>query len=187
MRWFRCGGRRVGAWLALSMAASAGAAAAQAPAEPARPQKSVYGKLESVDKSLNSVIMKSDEGERLAWRLDKAVIDQAARFKAGDPMIVIYRQLTPAEKRVTAVAFPGSASQPTYVNATGSRVVMRSAPAVDGACERPSAVPATETTLPADGLAEIAEGCWCCAPAGETCTPSNRTGLGRAILVYCFK
>ena len=31
------------------------------------------------------------------------------------------------------------------------------------------------------------EECWCCAPSGQTCTPGNKTGLGRALLVQCFK
>jgi hypothetical protein len=162
------------------------AAQAPAPTESSRPHKSVYGKLQRVDESLSAVFMDSDDGQRLVWRLDKAVISQAARFKPGDPMIVIYRQLTPTEKRVTALAFPGTASAPTYVNVTGSSVVLRSAPAVGGECDQLGG-PATDTTIPGNGRTEIAQGCWCCASAGETCTPANKTGLGQALLVYCFK
>jgi hypothetical protein len=162
-------------------------AAAQGQAGPPAPHKSVYGKLQSVDKSLNGVIMKSDAGERLAWRFEAAVIAELARFNPGDPMIVIYRQVTANEKRVTAVAFPGSAATPIYVNMTGDRVVLRSSPAVDGACVQPDPATVNESTIPVGGLAEATGGCWCCASPGESCTPGNRTGLGRAFLVQCFQ
>jgi hypothetical protein len=155
-------------------------------AGPPAPHKSVYGKLQSV-KDLNGVIMTSDAGERLAWRFEPAVIAEAARFKLGDPMIVIYRQVTPSEKRVTAVAFPGTAATPLYVNMTGSRVVLRSAPAKDGACGQPSAGPIHESTIPSGGMAEVLDACWCCASPDESCTPGNRSGLGRALLVQCFE
>ena len=158
----------------------------QAPAGPARPHKSIYGKLESVDKSQNRIFMKSDTGERLVWRFDRPVIEEAARFKPGDPLIVIYRQLQKNEKRVTAIAFPGTATTPIYVNMTGSRVVLRSAPMVDGVCGQPNAGPVNESPIPGGGLAEAQEACWCCAPSGESCTPGNKSGLGRAFLVQCF-
>ena len=128
--------------------------------------------------------MKSDAGENLVWRFDAPVIAEASRFKPGDRMIVIYRQTAPNEKRVTAVAFPGSASTPIYINMTGSRVVVRStAAAADGTCEKQSG-PVSDYTIPSGGLAEVLEGCWCC---GEGCTPGNKSGLGRALLVHCFK
>jgi len=101
-------------------------------------------------------------------------------------MIVIYRQTRPNEKVVTAVAFPGAAATPIYVNVTGSRVALRSGPATDGACSE-NAGPVNESTIPADGLAEISDACWCCAPAGDSCAPTTKSGLGRAILVQCFK
>lgn len=174
--------------LGLSLGAQTPRAAAQAPpAAPSRPKKSVYGKLEAVDKRLNGVFMRSDDGKRLVWRFESAVIAEADRFKPGDPMIVIYRQVTPNDKRVTAVAFPGTAKVPTYVNLTGSRVTLRSAPMVEGACGRPDAGPVQEITIPAGGTAETAEACWCCASADETCTPGNKTGVGRALLVQCFE
>lgn len=135
--------------LALFLCAATPRAVAQASADPPRTYKSVYGKLESVDPSLKGVVMRSDAGERLAWRFDTAVIAEAARFKPGANMIVIYRQLSSNEKRVTALAFPGTATS--------------------------------------GGLAEVTEPCWCCAPAGETCTPGNESGQGRALLVGCFK
>jgi hypothetical protein len=162
-------------------------AAAQASPAPPPPSKSVYGKLQSIDKSLHGVVMKSDAGERLAWRFSADVIEEVSRLKVGDPMIVIYRQVTPKDKRVTAIAFPGTASTPTYVNMTGTRVVLRSSPGVGGVCGPSDAGPITESTIPIEGLAEVGEACWCCAPAGEACSPGNKSGLGRALLVQCFK
>lgn len=153
---------------------------------PGRPHKSVYGKLQSVDVARKSVVMVSDTGERLAWRFDAKVIAEAAKFKAGDPLIVIYRQVTSNEKRVTALAFPGSASTPVYVNMTDARVTLRSAPFVAGACGDPSASPVTESTIAAGGIGEAMEACWCCAPSGESCTPGTKSGQGRAFLVRCY-
>ena len=162
-------------------------AAAQAPAATAkpRPSQSVHGTLESVDQSLNGLIMKSDAGERLPWRFEKAVIAEAAQFKPGDPVVVIYRQIDTGDKAVTALAFPGATSTPVYVNMTGRRVVLRSGPAVDGACGAPAAGPTNEYPIGTGSLTEISDACWCCSPAGETCTPANRSGLGRAFLVRC--
>ena len=188
MAWLRSGAASgVAVLLGFFLAAPSAPAAAQAPAASPAPHKSVYGKLASVDKTRNDVVMKSDAGERLAWRFDAAVIAEAARFKPGDAMIVIYRQIAPNEKRVTALAFPGSASTPIYVNTTGSRVVVRSSPAVDGVCGQADAGPVSESTVPAGGVAEVLEACWCCAVPGEGCTPGNKSGLGRALLVSCFK
>ena len=155
--------------------------------DPGRPHKSVYGKLSTVDKTLNGVAMTTDSGERMAWRFNPQVVAEAARFKPGDRMIVIYRQIASNEKRVTALAFPGSAPRPQYVNTTGSRVTVRSAAAVDGVCGTPDAGPVTESVIPAGGIAEVLEACWCCAAAGESCTPGNKSGNGRALLVHCFE
>src|SRR4029453_10721483 len=88
-------------------------APAPASSDPPRPHKSGYGKLSRVDQSLNGGIMRAGDGQKLAWRFDKRVIAEAAKFKTGDPMIVIYRQISPSEKRGTALAFPGSAAQRT--------------------------------------------------------------------------
>ena len=159
-------------------------ATSQAPA--AAPTKSVYGKLLSVDKTLGNVLMTEDGGATLAWHFDAEVIAEAARFKPGDPLIVIYRQTTPKEKRVTAMAFPGTAKAPIYMNLTGDRVVIRSSAGVGGACNQTSG-PVSESTIPRGGLAEVLDECWCCAPVGETCVPGNKSGLGRALLAQCFK
>jgi hypothetical protein len=173
--------------LGLVAGVPASRAAGQGQAGPPAPHKSVYGKLQSVDKSQNGVLMISDSGERLAWRFEPAVIAEAARFKSGDPMIVIYRQTTSTDKKVTAVAFPGSASTPLYVNLTGDRVVLRSGPMVNGVCGPGDEANVKESTIPVGGLAEATDACWCCASPGESCAPGNKTGLGRALLVRCFE
>lgn len=168
--------------------APAAPAAPDVAAAEAKTHKSVYGKLESIIASRNGVIMRSDAGEKLAWKFDASVIAEIAKFKPGDPMIVIYRQISPSDKRVTAVAFPGTAKAPTYINMTGWKVTLRSSPMVGGVCSQtPGAAPVSESILPSDGRAEVLEACWCCAPAGETCTPSNKSGLGQAFLVKCFQ
>jgi hypothetical protein len=171
--------RAAAAW-ALLLAAPASAQ------DQERPHKSVYGTLEHVDRGQNSVVMQSDAGERRAWRFDAKVIAEAARFKPGDAMIVIYRQVSPSEKRVTALAFPGAAKTPTYVNMTGASVAFQSAPAAAGACGRLDVGPLSASTIPIGGRAESLEACWCCAPAGGHCAPGNRSGVGLAFLVGCF-
>lgn len=60
--------------LLLLAAAPTPRAGAQAPPEAERPHKSVYGKLESADTRLNGVFMKSNDGERLAWRFPAPVV-----------------------------------------------------------------------------------------------------------------
>jgi len=171
----------IAAWLA----APAARVAAQQAASPA-PTKSVYGKLLSVDPTHNTVLMVEDGGAQLAWRFDKALIAEAEKFKPGDPVIVIYRQLAPKQKRVTALAFPGTAKSPIYVNMTGDRVVIRSAPGVGGSCDEPGGN-ISESVIPPRGLAEVMEACWCCAPAGSTCAPTTKSGNGRALLSQCFQ
>ena len=57
---------------------------------------------------------------------------------------MIYRELG-AEKAVTAIAFPGAAATPVYVNTTDQRVTLISGPMVDGACGTPSAEPLRAT------------------------------------------
>jgi hypothetical protein len=156
-------------------------------AEPIRPSKSVRGTLQAVDKRLGGVSMTTEDGKRLAWRFSPAVIAEVEKVALGAPMIVIYRQITPSEKRVTAVAFPGTASSPTYVNLTGGRVVLRGAAMVGETCDRPTTAPATESIIPSGGRAEVLDACWCCAPFGKTCLPSNRTGQGQAFLESCFE
>src|SRR6185503_4544584 len=181
-------GARPSAVAAQSAPAASPAPAALPTPDATRVQKSAYGTMSAVDKSLSAVAMKTREGQRLAWKFPPRVIAQIVdNFKPGAPMIVIYRQISDSEKRVTAVAFPGSAATPIYVNTTGERVTVRTSPMVDGVCGRPEAEPISESILPADGLAEVPEACWCCAVIGESCTPGNKSGNGRAFLVSCFK
>jgi hypothetical protein len=174
--------------IAVLLAAATARVSAQVTSAPAPAHKSVYGRLERVDTQRRALVMKSDDGERLVWQFAAAVIAEAAKVKPGERVIVIYRQLSPSEKRVTAVAFPGAVSTPTYVNMTGSRVALRSGPAVNGACGAPPADPGSlhESTIMAEGQAEAQDACWCCASAGESCVPANKSGLGRALLVACF-
>lgn len=148
--------------------------------------RSVHGTLEMVNPSVNGVAVVSDDGQRMAWQFDKRVIERLKAFKKGDPVVVIYRQRG-AEKAVTAIAFPGAAETPVYVNTTDQRVTLVSGPMADGACGKPSAEPLRTTNILSGGQAETSDACWCCAPAGQTCTPANRTGLGRAFLTRCYE
>jgi hypothetical protein len=177
----------LGLLLATEPPPAAGQASPVPPSPPARPRTSVYGKLQSIEKRLSALVMLTDDGQRMVWRFDQALVAEAEAFKPGDPMIVIYRQLGPSDKRVTAVAFPGTASTPTYVNLTTERVTVRSAPFVEGACPLINENPVQEVTIPRGGIAEVADGCWCCASAGDACVPSNKTGVGRALLANCFE
>jgi len=166
--------------------ASASRALAQEPA-PSRPaSRTVYGKLEVVNESVNGVAIVSDKGQQMAWQLDKKVIAQLKGFQPGDPVIVIYRQRG-SDRAATAIAFPGKATTPTYVNTSGERVELVSGPMVGGACGQPSDAAVKRTTIPTGGRAETQDACWCCAPAGQACVPSNRTGLGQAFLIHCYE
>lgn len=187
MHWYQRG-PAAAILLAVFLGLPAARAAAQPSPEPARPQKSVRGKLLTVDTRLNALAMETEGGERLAWRFDKTVIQEAAKFfKADAPVIVIYRQLASNEKRVTAIAFPGTASTPTYINVSGYRALLRSGPAVGDACGQPDAGPVSESAMPVGGRAEVLDACWCCAPPDKTCIPANKSGLGQALLVSCFE
>lgn len=148
--------------------------------------KSVHGKLETVDESASGIIMRTDEGRRMAWKFDKALVARLTGFKAGDPVVVIYRQRG-SDKAVTAIAFPGAAAAAVYVNSTGQRVELVGGPLVNGACGEPSDAPVSTTSIPMGGQAEVAQACWCCAPAGGMCIPANKTGAGQAFLVHCYE
>jgi hypothetical protein len=179
-------GLAVALLLGLWPGASASRALAQGPA-PSRPvSRTVYGKLEVVNESVNAVAIVSDQGQRMAWQLDEKVIAQLKGFKPGDPVVVIYRQRG-SDKAVTAIAFPGKATTPIYVNTTGQRVELVSGPMVGGACGQPADSAIHRTTIPTGGRAETSDACWCCAPAGQACVPSNRTGLGQALLIHCYE
>jgi hypothetical protein len=160
-------------------------AAAQSTAPGGLATRTVYGKLEMVNESVNGVSVVSDKGQRMAWQFEKPVIDELKGFKPGDPVVVIYRERG-GGKAVTAIAFPGKAATPIYVNTAGERVELVSGPMVDGACGQTSDKPVNRTTIPTGGRAETQDACWCCAPVGQACVPSNRTGLGQAFLIHCY-
>jgi hypothetical protein len=175
-------------WLVALLLGAPLFAAQPSPAPAARTSKSVRGTLQSVDQRAGAVVMKADDGKRLSWRFSPPVVEEVARVAAGAPAIVIYRQTSPNEKRVTAIAFPGTAAKPTYVNLTGERVVMRTATAAaDGTCAAAASGPVAEFPIQPGARAEIAEGCWCCGPAGGTCAPGTRSGAGIAYLETCFE
>jgi hypothetical protein len=180
--------KSVSSLLALLLAAAPRPAAAQASPSPAPVHKSVRGTLTRVDVRLGGIVMKADTGENLAWKFNPAVIAEAAKFKPGSPVIVIYRQTSANEKRVTALAFPGAADKPVYVNLTGSRVSLHSAPMKDGVCGQPDAGKVSEAIILPGDRAEIPDACWCCAlPSGGACTTGNKTGNGLAFLERCFE
>jgi hypothetical protein len=176
-------GARVGAAVLLGLAALASQSDAQGPP---RASRSVYGKLETVDPSAGGIIMKTDDGRRVAWKFDKVVLDRLTEFKPGAPVVVIYRQRG-ADKAVTAIAFPGAAAAAVYHNTTGQRVELVGGPMVNGACGEPSDTPVSITSIPTGGQGEVAQACWCCAPAGGMCIPANRTGTGQAFLANCYE
>jgi hypothetical protein len=185
------GFNRLGAGLgvALLLGALPGAPAPRASAQSTAPGglafRTVHGKLEMVNESVSGVSVVSDEGQRMAWQLAKAVIEQLKGFKPGDPVVVIYRERE-GGKAVTAIAFPGKAATPVYVNTSGERVDLVSGPMVNGACGQAAETPVNRTTIPTGGRAETQDACWCCAPVGQACVPSNRTGLGQAFLIHCY-
>ena len=177
--------RALSAILFLIAAGLGALALAAQPAANPQPHKSVRGTLQSVDERLRGAVMTTEDGQRLAWRLSAAVIAAVAKVAPGSPMIVIYRQIASNEKRVTAVAFPGTASTAVYVNLTGARVSLRSGAAVDGVCTG-SGGPVKESVILPEGRAELQDACWCCAPAGHACAPTTKSGQGQAFLERCF-
>jgi hypothetical protein len=179
-------GTGLGVALLLGLLAGAPASRAVAQGSGALASKTVHGKVTMINESVNAVAVVSDEGQKMAWQFDKAVIAQLKDFKPGDPVVVIYRQRG-ADKAVTAIGFPGAAATPLYVNTTGHRVELVSGPMVNGACGQPADAPPHTTTIPIGGRAETSDACWCCAPAGQSCTPANKTGLGRAFLTRCYE
>jgi hypothetical protein len=172
--------------MALLLLVGVGAPRAATQESKVRLFKSVYGTLDGVDAGQGAVIMQSETGERLAWRVSAPVVEGLGQFEIGGPMIVICRPITATEKKVTAIAFPGTAERPTYVNLTGNPVLVHFGPKVDGTCVGRQQQPTSEVAVLDGGEAEIADGCWCCAPMGQSCTPLNETGHGRALLVSCF-
>lgn len=148
---------------------------------------SIEGVLDKVVTKQDGLVLKTREGRRLGWKLPPPVIAEAAKFEAGSPMWVIYRKLDNENQAVTALGFPGVEDHPVYVNATGYPVVLRTGPGVDGDCGASGAPAGSEQKLGKGIVTEDTSACWCCAPEGETCAPSNRSGDGRIVLAQCFK
>jgi hypothetical protein len=148
---------------------------------------SVSGVLDQVVTKHDGVILKTDDGRRLGWKLPAPVIQEAAKFEPGSPMWVIYRQRDTADQAVTALGFPGVEDKPVYVNATGNNVVLRTGPEVGGECGAETRGNMAEYKLSPGRVTEDLNPCWCCAPAAERCAPANRSGNGRIVLAQCFR
>jgi hypothetical protein len=182
-----------GALLALAGTLALGSTADRALAqarESALVFRSIDGTLERVDTGLNGVILQGSDGKRQAWQLPAPVIREAAHFKPGDRMWVIYRQLNPSDSTVTALGFPGAEEKPVYINAAGEMIVLRTGPLVNGTCgPAPTDQIRTQDVPMGTTLAEEGD-CWCCATRGKSCQLANRShdanGTGRIILARCF-
>jgi hypothetical protein len=149
--------------------------------------QSVRGTLVRADKELSGIVIKTDAGDQMAWRFRPRVVEEAARFPPGTPLWVIYREMAPGQRAVTAIGFPDVAPRPLYVNATGDPVRLRTAAAAGGECASLTAEgPAAEHGLGRNGSVEDDGACWCCAGPTETCAPVNRSGAGRIVLSQCF-
>jgi hypothetical protein len=147
---------------------------------------SVEGVLDQVVTDEKGVIVRTDDGHLVAWRLPAPAIAEAAKFAAGTRVFVLYRGLDPDERAVTALGFPEQAREPLYVNATEYDVVVRATPEVNGRCGVPGPAPVTEREIARGLFAAIQGACWCCAPKGQTCTPSGHSRNARVVLAQCF-
>ena len=168
--------------------------AAQAPPTGSLATGSVSGTLVNVDKPLSGLILRTDEGRQMAWRLDRSVVEELSRFKKGDRLWIIYRELFGGDRAVTAIGFPGSEKVPVYVNATGAAVRLHTAAYLDsGACRGYREEGQVSSSLVRRGASADNEArCWCCSSMQETCEPANRAYepgdrvTGRIILSRCF-
>jgi hypothetical protein len=152
--------------------------------------QSIDGSIETIDQRLNGIILKGSDGKRHAWKLQAPEIKEAARYKPGDSMWVIYRQVGASERAVTALGFPGTDEKPLYVNATGESVVLRTGPYTDNACRPVAAERMTDQQLRAGSEFADEAPCWCCASRGKQCELANRShderGTDRIVLARCF-
>lgn len=152
--------------------------------------RSIEGTIVRVDTRLNGIILKGSDGRNHAWQLRAPVIKEATRYKPGDWMWVIYREIAPGSRAVTAIGFPGAEEKPVYVNATGDPVVLRTGPYTEGACRRVEPEQMTEYVM-RPGAELVAEApCWCCASKNNECQLANRShdehGTGRIVLSRCY-
>jgi hypothetical protein len=182
--------------LALLCAALAAHLPAPLPAQtPTIVTGSVSGTLLTVDKPLSGLIIRTDEGRQMAWRLDRSVLERVARFKKGDRLWIIYRELGGGDRAVTAIGFPGSEKVPVYVNATGVGVRLHTAAYLEGgACRgyREEGVVVSSSLVRRGASAGNEAPCWCCSSMQQTCEPANRAYepgdlvTGQIILSRCF-
>jgi hypothetical protein len=188
--------RPCAALLPLAVVAALGSPADRVAAQPAPNAPLVYqsveGTIETIDVKLNGIILKGADGKRHAWQLRPSVIQEAARYKPGDWMWVIYRQIGPSETGVTALGFPGLQEKPHYVNATGGRILLRTGPYTEGACRpvAPEQMKGAELRSGTDLVDDEAAPCWCCATSGTQCDLATRShdtrGTGRIVLARCY-
>ena len=175
------------AGLAVALAAGASLLVAQEMVEGPLVRSSVHGVLDEVMTRKNGIVLKTEDGRRLGWQLPAPVIAEAAKFKPGSSMWVIYRQRDTTDQAVTALGFPGVADKPVYVNATGHNVVLRTGPKVDGKCGAETDGKMMDYKLSQGLVTEDLNPCWCCAPSAERCSPTNQSGNGRIVLAQCFR
>lgn len=172
--------------LLVAVAVGAPRAVAQAVGQDPLVHTSIEGVLERIVTEEEGLILKTDDGRPLGWQLPAPVIAEAAKLEPASRMWVIYRNLDEDAQAVPALGFPGVEDHPVYVNATGYPVVLRTGPGVDGQCGADGAPAGVEQKLGLGIVTEDLSACWCCAPEGETCAPSNRSGNGRIVLAQCF-
>jgi hypothetical protein len=159
---------------------------AEAPGADALVETTVEGVLEKVATHEEGVVVRTDDGQLMGWRLPEATVAEAAKFAAGTRVFVIYRGVAPEERAVTALGFPGAAGPVLFVNGTGYDVFLRATTAIDGQCGAAKALTVAERELPIGGTLHVPGACWCCAPRGGSCTASSRARPGSIVLAQCF-
>lgn len=172
-----------------SVCVLAAAVAAASPSPKPLLTDSVSGTIEVVDTRLNGIIVHSEGGDRIAWKLPAPAIKEASRYERGARVRVHYRGLQTGDRAVTALSFPGDGSEVTYVNGTGARVLLRTGAAnADGGCaSEPSSDGAAERMVARNRTAVMEPSCFCCAPPGKTCGLANHAVAGsRIVLAQCF-
>jgi hypothetical protein len=176
--------------VAVALGSPAGRTAAQQPNAAPLVYQSIEGSIETIDQRLNGIILRGSDGKRHAWKLQAPVIQEAARYKPGDSMWVIYRQIGASERAVTALGFPGTHEKPLYVNATGESVLLTTGPYTDNVCRPVAPERMTDQQLRAGSEFADEAPCWCCATRGKQCELANRShderGTGRIVLARCF-
>jgi hypothetical protein len=172
----------------LPAAGRALAAITQAPGGPLV-ESTVSGVLVSADPTLDQLVIQTVAGEKLGWQLPAAVIAEAAHYEAGAPVTVAYRTVGEGERALRALEFTGPGSRPTYVNATGVNVLLRTGPKVGGQCGKADPPPSQVVGYPLSPSARIEDtaGCWCCGPPLTACRPSNAVRpRSHIVLAQCF-